>query len=98
MLHECNINCHSMDASKMQDLGIEDLGKWVPFIFRLDIVEAAKMTSDDDNMNIYGCTTIFTNTGDNYIIDTPYKEFFDLFKEYSLNIDAANTGDDDLEL
>jgi hypothetical protein len=85
-----------MDISKMEDLGMEDLGKWVPFIFKLDIVEAAKMTSDDNSMDIYGCTTLFTVTGDSYIIDTPYKEFFQIFKAYVSNIDT--TTDSDLEL
>jgi hypothetical protein len=64
----------------------------------MDMVEAAKLTSDDGDMSTHGCTTIFTRSGDAYIIDTPYKEFFQLFKEYN---DQTPTSDDnslDLEL
>lgn len=85
-----------MDPSKMGDLGIEDNGKWMPFLFHMDMVEAAKLTSDDVDAPTFGCTTIFTRGGDAYIIDTPYKEFFQLYKEYNFE----NPGDDssDLEL
>jgi hypothetical protein len=85
-----------MDPTKMSDLGIEDEGKWMPFIFHMDMVEAAKLTSEDKTMSTYGCTTIFTKGGDAYIIDTPYKEFFNLFKEY--NFEASSDDSSDLEL
>ena len=94
MIHECNLNCHTMDPSKMGDLGIEDNGKWMPFLFHMDMVEAAKLTSDDVDAPTFGCTTIFTRGGDAYIIDTPYKEFFKLYKEYNFE----NPGDDSLDL
>ena len=93
MLHECNLNCHTMDPSKMSDLGIEDSGKWMPFIFHMNMVEAAKLTSEDKDMATYGCTTIFTSGGDAYIIDTPYREFFDLLKDYNLEISEDNSSD-----
>jgi len=96
MLHECNLNCHTIDPIKMNDLGIEDAGKWMPFIFHMDMVEAAKLTSEDVDMTTYGCTTIFTKSGDAYIIDTPHKEFFKLFKEY--NLEETIDPDSDLEL
>ena len=96
MIHECNLNCHTMDPSKMGDLGIEDNGKWMPFIFHMGMVEAAKLTSDESPMSTYGCTTIFTNTGDAYIIDTPYAEFFELFKKY--NTELPEDDSSDLEL
>ena len=96
MIHECNLNCHTMDPTKLNDLGIEDFGKWMPFIFHMDMVEAAKLTSEDVGSAIYGCTTVFTNAGDAYIIDTPYREFFDLFKEY--NFEELRDPDNDLEL
>lgn len=83
MLHECNLNCHSMDPKDLDSLGIEDTGKWMPFIFHLSMVEAAKLTSDDVDSPLYNCTTIFTNSGDAYIIDTPHKQFFKLYKEYN---------------
>ena len=37
-LHECNIHCHTMTPDKMDLLSIEDdPGKWMPFLFNLDI-------------------------------------------------------------
>ena len=97
MIHECHLNCHSMDLSKLDDLGIEDSGKWMPFVFNISMVEAAKLTSEDKDMPTYNCTTIFTNSGDAYIIDTPYREFFNLFKEYHTDPDPETDGSD-LEL
>lgn len=96
MIHQCNLNCHTIDPIKMSDLGIEDAGKWMPFMFHMDMVEAAKLTSDDEDLATYGCTTIFTKSGDAYIIDTPYKIFFNLFKEY--NAEELLDPDSDLEL
>ena len=94
MVHECNLNCHTIDPSKMDVLGIEDQGKWMPFIFHMGMVEAAKLTSDEAPMATYGCTTIFTNTGDAYIIDTPYLEFFELYKQYNADgIDDDSSSD-----
>lgn len=86
-----------MDPTKMNDLGIEDSGKWMPFIFHMGMVEAAKLTSDESPMPTYGCTTIFTNTGDAYIIDTPYSEFFELFKKYNTELPEDDSSSD-LEL
>ena len=97
MLHECNLNCHTMDLKDIDSLGIEDTGKWMPFIFNMSMVDAAKLTSEDVGMATYGCTTIFTNTGDAYIIDTPYREFFDLLKEYNLET-LSDDNSLDLEL
>lgn len=98
MLHECNLNCHTIDPTKMSDLGIEDDGKWMPFIFHMDMVEAAKLTSDDKDMSTYNCTTIFTKGGDAYIIDTPHKEFFQLFKEYNIFTSSEEDSSNDLDL
>ena len=97
MLHECHLNCVTMDITKLDELGIEDLGKWMPFIFHMSMVEAAKLTSDDKDLSTYGCTTIFTNAGDAYIIDTPCEEFFKLFKKYNKDIDIEDDSSD-LEL
>jgi len=96
MLHECSLNCHSIEISKAESLGIKDEGKWMPFIFHMDMVEAAKLTSEDEDMNVYGCTTVFTKTGDAYIIDTPYRDFFSLLKQYYE--EEASSSENDLEL
>jgi hypothetical protein len=96
MLHECSLNCHSIEISKAESLGIKDEGKWMPFIFHMDMVEAAKLTSEDEDTNVIGCTTIFSKTGDAYIIDTPYRDFFDLLKQY--HEEESNSSENDLEL
>jgi hypothetical protein len=63
-------------------MGIEDKGKWLPFAFHLDIVVACKLTTDDEEETVYNCTTVFTDQGDTYIIDTPYTEFQTIFQLY----------------
>jgi hypothetical protein len=77
-----------MDIKTAEALGMEDNGKWLPFIFDMDIIDAAKMSSDDPESSAFNSTTIFTKNGDTFIIDTHYKEFFAKFIEYNaLNID-----------
>ena len=93
--HECNIHCHTMDVTKLSDLGIEDVGKWMPFIFHMDTVEAAKLSSDDESLLMYNCTTVFTKSGDTYIIDTPYQKFFSLFKEYWAFLEDSESDSDE---
>jgi hypothetical protein len=71
-----------MDPDKLELMGLEDQGKWMPFTFHMDIVIACKLTSDEEDMSVANCTTIFTEGGDAYIIDTPYVEFHQIFKSY----------------
>jgi hypothetical protein len=63
-------------------MGLEDKGQWMPFAFHLDIVVACKLTSLDQDSLVCNCTTIFTENGDTYIIDTPYKQFLSLFASH----------------
>jgi hypothetical protein len=84
-----------MEPAKMDALGMEDKGKWMPFMFHMDIVEAAKLSSEDEDLLMYNCTTIFTKAGDTYIIDTPYQKFFSLFKEYWAFIEESDSNDED---
>lgn len=79
MIHSCNIHCHSIDLEKVELMGIEDKGQWMPFAFHLDVVVACKLTSQEEDSFVYNCTTVFTEHGDNYIIDTPYVEFLPIF-------------------
>jgi hypothetical protein len=95
MVHECNLNCHTIALSELENLGIDDQGRWMPFIFHMDMVEAAKLTSDDKDMPTYGCTTVYSRHGEVYIIDTPYKQFFELFKAYSYTIIIDEEEDED---
>jgi hypothetical protein len=102
IVHQCNVNCHAMEAEQAKLLGVEDLGKWMPFMFDMDMVVAAKLTSDDEEAFTYNCTTIFTNGGDTYVIDTPYTEFFRIYKEYKSLFDIPpadeEEGGDDISL
>lgn len=107
MTHKCNVQCFTMNSKTAEDLGIEDPGKWLPFIFNMDIIDAAKLTSDEEGALEYGCTTIYTNTGTTFIIDTPYQEFMDKFAKWNtMHIIVkgedddfpSDSNDDDLEL
>lgn len=82
MIHTCNIHCHTMDLDRADLMGLTDKGKWLPFAFHLDIVIACKLTTDDEEESVYNCTTVFTDQGDSYIIDTPYTEFQTIFQLY----------------
>lgn len=94
MIHTCNIHCHTMDLDRADLLGVDDKGKWLPFAFHMDIVVACKMTTDDEEEQVYNCTTIFTDQNDTYIIDTPYTEFMTVFQMY--HTDASSENSDDL--
>ena len=99
MIHTCNIHCHTIDIAKAELMGLDDEGRWMPFAFHIDIVIACKLTSDEDDSLVNGCTTIFTEPGDTYIIDTPYNQFMPLFKDYhSGSDDEAMQSKDDIEL
>lgn len=102
MVHECKVQCHTMDVKTVEELGLEDKGKWLPFIFDMDMVEAAKLSSDEEDSPTYNCTSIFTKNGDTFIIDTPPQEFFKKFVEYndlSFPLDEENGSDlNDLDL
>lgn len=97
MTHECKLNCRTMDSKQAELLGVEDPGKWLPFIFHMDIVDAAKLTTDDETENMYGCTTIYAKNGEYYMIDTPYEKFFELFKAYSTTIIFEEDDTSDIE-
>ena len=75
----------------------EDEGKWLPFIFDMEMISAAKLSSDEKDSPAYNCTTIFTNNGDTFIIDTPFKEFFKQYKVYH-TLDLLEDSDDNEDL
>jgi hypothetical protein len=96
MIHECKVQCHTVDRKTAELTGIEDEGKWLPFIFDMSMVQAAKLSSDEHDSPTYNCTTVFTVDGDTYIIDTPCTEFFKKFKDYNaLQIFIKDDEDDD---
>ena len=82
MIHECNIHCRTMATTTAESLGIEDPGKWMPLVLTLSNIYAAKLTSDDIDDELYGCTTVFCYDGDTFIIDTPYNDFKEIYKTY----------------
>ena len=79
MVHECNINCKSMDSDTAEALGMEDPGRWLPFIIDLDDIYAAKAIINDNNPD---CTGIFCYDTEVYMIDTPYNVFKKIFIDY----------------
>ncbi len=99
MIHSCNIHCHTVEIQKAELLGIDDKGRWMPFAFHIGIVISVKLTSDDPEALVNGCTTIFTEQGDTYIIDTPYEEFHEIFVNYNTDQDLPRKkkDNDDLE-
>jgi hypothetical protein len=87
-----------VDIDKAELMGLDDKGRWMPFAFDIDCVIACKLTSDDEEMLVNGCTTIFTEYGDTYIIDTPYVEFQDLYIKYNESLypsDSISNEDED---
>ena len=103
MIHQCKVQCHAVDPKTIELTGIEDSGKWMPFIFHMDLIDAAKMSSDEQDSPAYNCTTIFTSQGDTFIIDTPFDVFFKKFADWNTmqlfirdadDEDDKNFGDD----
>lgn len=93
VVHKCKIHCHSIDPSKMEIMGLDvDQGKWMPFCFHMSTIIACKLSSDEDDVLAYGCTTLFTEQGDTYIIDTPYEEFEEKFIRYNDDYDDGGAG------
>lgn len=80
MLHECNVHCQNLDLDNLESLGIHSEGKWLPFCFFMEMVDACKLTSDEPESMVYNCTTLFTAKGEMFIIDTPFEEFKSLLR------------------
>jgi hypothetical protein len=91
-----------MDIKTAESLGLEDLGKWLPFVFHMEIIDAAKLSSDEEDSPTFNCTTIFTKNGDTFIIDTTPTDFFKKFIEYNTltfpGEDDTTLGSSDLDL
>jgi hypothetical protein len=97
MIYECQVFCHTGEP------GVEDIfgkdengGKWMPFAFDISLVDAIKLSSDSIDDFTYKCTTVFLQGGDTYIIDTKYRDFLMLWRDYKNDVDLPN--EDDLEL
>lgn len=95
LLHMCMVQCTSFDPEKLDLMGLEeDPGKWLPFTILMDTIIAVKLTTDDEEHMAYNCSTIFTETGDTFIIDTPYVKFIRLFEEYYKTTDTKSAGNE----
>lgn len=96
-VHQCNLHCHAMDPQHVENMGIKDPGKWLPFSIHMDIIVGCKMATDDPDESICDCTTIYTEQGDTFIIDTPFVEFNTLFVAYNTpSVSPAPKADLDL--
>lgn len=74
-----------MDPEQLELMGLDektDQGKWLPFSVRLDVVQMCKLTSDEPDHPTHGCTSLFVDSGDTYIINTPYEKFSVLFENF----------------
>ena len=101
MIHKCKVQCHTIDPKTVELTGLEDKGKWLPFVFNMDVIDAAKLSSDEEDSPTYNCTTVFTSNGDTFIIDTPYEEFLKKFDQYNsiqIIIKEEDEDDDDGDL
>lgn len=93
MIHICNVYCRTIDAEQLESLNLKDEGKWLPFCLKIDIVDAIKLASDDPEELSYNCTTLFCNTGDTYIIDTPFDLFQPIFIKENIKGELPNKQD-----
>jgi hypothetical protein len=85
VVHRCKVQCYSLDKEKADSLGIEDKGKWLPFLFDLGSVDVIKMTTDEPDSEVFNCTTVFLRNGNTYIIDTHFEQFAKIFEDYYNN-------------
>jgi hypothetical protein len=92
MIHECKVYCHVVDITIDGDKTSETMGegKWLPFAFNISLVDAVKMSSDEVDDPLYKLTSVFLQSGETYMIDTPYKEFL---REWKLYLADFNEGD-----
>ena len=105
MIHRCKVNCHTINPTEMDLLGFnDDNGKWLPFAIDLGVVTAAKMSTDDIEEPTYNCTSVFTNTGDTFILDTHYLDFMNKWESYvntmdeGIDLNLSLDDDDDVNL
>lgn len=97
MIYECNVYCHSNPPDIEEMLGkTNDDGKWLPFAVDISLIDACKMSSDLPDDLTYRATSLFLQSGDTFVIDTPFKEFIKIWKQYKEDLDLSS--DDDLEL
>lgn len=101
MIHKCNVHCFSLELENRELLGGKaDAGKWMPFAFDLSMVYAVKLSHDDSEKMTYGCTTIYTEDKETYVIDTPYDRFLILWEQFMTGelFDGSEGHEDDLDL
>lgn len=82
MIVICNVYCQSSEAQRLEDMGLDDPGMWLPFAFDMDTVVAVKQSSDEESHMTYKCATIFTEQGDAFVTDILFKKMLKQWKEY----------------
>lgn len=97
MYHECKVYCHAIPQEQAEILNITDNGKWLPFTIYLGCIIAFKMSTDEEDDGTAFCTTVYTETGDVYILDTPYDKFNKVWKKF-MDMEDDVDGDDDINL
>lgn len=97
MIHKCKVQCHTISPTDIDKFGLEeDNSKWLPFAIDLGTINAIKLTTDDHDASSYGCSTIFTNNGDTFILDTPYDKLLKKWSDYIDSIwNEKSSGDDE---
>jgi hypothetical protein len=90
------VYCHSITPEQAEVLNITDSGKWLPFTIYLGCINAFKMSTDEDEEGTQYCTTVYTDTGDIYILDTPYPKFNTIWKKFmDLEEESTDESSDD---
>lgn len=101
MIHKCKVQCHTVNPTDMDLLGIkEDEGKWLPFAIDLGVINSMKMSTDEVGEPTYKCSTVFCTDGTSFILDTPFEELVELWSTYVNSTWQAEDGasDDDIIL
>jgi hypothetical protein len=80
MIYECKVLCSTMEEDQLEDLGIQDPGTWVELAIELDTVKAIKRTNATPKEQHYNATSLFTDYGDTFIVDTPYPRMLQIWK------------------
>lgn len=97
MIYECKVYCHSGPPDMEEILGKIEDGKWLPFAVDISLVDACKMSTDVPDDFTYKATSLFMQNGDTFVIDTPYREFVRIWKQFKEDSHISDDADD-LEL
>ena len=96
MVHKCRVQCHTVNPSDMDLMGIkQDTGKWLPFAIDLGVINCIKMSTDDSDELVYKCSTVFCSDGSSFILDTPYDEMVEIWSGFINSTWQMENGESD---